>query len=85
MHKDGVVNSAVSVNSSVSAATNTSAAVAGSNKVGDSTLECSTAVTTLTKQFPAMIKSYLMSLPACGNVDVAIEEVRVLIAVKLLF
>ncbi len=43
---------------------------------GDSSVDCSAAVQTLTKQVPAMLKSHLISsLPKCSIVDAAVEEV----------
>ena len=43
---------------------------------GDSSVDCSVAIQTLTKQVPAMLKSHLISsLPKCSIVDAAVEEV----------
>lgn len=64
MTKEGVSSSG---SSSIIAAT--AAAVEA-----DSLADCSTAVQTLAKQVPAMLKAHLLCLPKCAAVQVAIEE-----------
>lgn len=64
IHKEGVVTVLAPKNIST-----------GSTDMEESSIECSTALQSVTKQLPTIIRVHLQSLPKCELVEKAIEEI----------